>query len=130
MKTVTFKEAVCKLHRLKEKHYQVFVLRRALFFRVRLVRPIVQFFHPDFLFHELRLIDKIAEAHNLREIQEEVDFYQHKFVVNFVMKDALRFRLSGMRLMSLANTAFQHMANERSGSREKIALSTQNPVNP
>jgi hypothetical protein len=130
MKSVTFKESVCRLHNIKEKHYKAFVLRRSVFKRVRVVRPVVQFFHPDFLFHELRLIEKIADSRNLREIQEEVDFYQHKFVVNFVMKDALRFRLSGMRLMSLANQAFRHVASQNANRESGVPLSDQNPVNP
>ncbi|MGC9449864.1 MAG: hypothetical protein ACP5I4_00335 [Oceanipulchritudo sp.] len=132
MQPVTFKEAVCRLYHLKDAHYQVFVLRRSLFKRVRLVRPLVQFFHPDFLFNELRLIEKIARAHNLREVQEEVDFYQHKYVVNFFLKDALRFRLSGMRLMSLANKAFQHAANKQPEVAKPgpIRISNQKPVSP
>jgi hypothetical protein len=52
-------------------------------------------------------VEKVAEAESLREIQEEVDFYQHKYVVNSVIKDALRFRLSGMRIMSMAHKAFK-----------------------
>lgn len=130
MKSITFKEAVCKLHHLKEKQFKAFVLRRSLFLRVRFVRPFVQFFHPDFLFQELRLIEKIANARNLREIQEEVDFYQHKYVVNFVLKDALRFRLSGMRLMSLANTTFQRVASDQPKSAREMSLGDQKPVNP
>lgn len=102
----TFKEAVCQMYGIKEKNYHSFVLRRTLFNRARLFYPLCRFFNPDCLFNENRLIERVAGARNLKEIQEEVDFYQHKYVVNFVFKDAFRFRLSGMRLMSLANKAF------------------------
>ena len=125
MAPVTFQQAVCRLCKIKEKDYARFVLGRSLFRRARLVRPIVSFFYPDYLFHERRLVEKVAKAHNLREIQEEVDFYQHKYVVNFIMKDALRFRLSGMRLMGLANRAFRAAA-----ARQTAAAKVQEPLNP
>lgn len=124
MVEVTFKAAVCHLHRVKESHYHSFVLRRTLFRRARLIRPVVTFFYPDFLFNERRLVERIAHSTSLREIQEEIDFYQHKFVVSFIMKDAFRFRISGMRLMSLANKAFQHAA----GPMKESGNSAQKPL--
>jgi hypothetical protein len=116
MREVTFKKAICQLHGIKESEYLTFVLKRSLFRRARLVRPLMTFFYPDFLFNERRLVERVASAANLREIQEEVDFYQHKFVVNFIMKDAFRFRLSGMRLMRLANKAFQSASRDAKSS--------------
>jgi len=107
----TFKKAVCRQHGIKEKNYERFVLRRTLFNRARLVYPIGRFFNSDLFFNEFRLVERVANARSLKEIQEEVDFYQHKFVVNFLFKDAFRFRLSGMRLMSLANKAFLNEEN-------------------
>lgn len=94
-----------------------FMMKRTLFRRVRLIRPVVQVFFPHYLFNEEKLIEKIASAHNLKEIQQEVDFYQHKYVVNSVLKDALRFRISGMRVMSIANQAFNHLAGQSGPSR-------------
>lgn len=117
MSQESFKSAVCRLYEIKESQYDSFVLKRSLFRRVRMVRPFIRFFYPDYLFNERRLVEKVGRAHNLREIQEEVDFYQHKYVVNFIMKDALRFRISGMRLMSLANKAFHHSAKHEGKPR-------------
>ncbi|MEX0323300.1 MAG: hypothetical protein AB3N63_14155 [Puniceicoccaceae bacterium] len=71
------------------------------------MRPLLNLFSPNFLFNEKRLVEKVGQAESMKEIQEEVDFYQHKYVVNSVIKDALRFRLSGMRIMSMANKAFK-----------------------
>ena len=113
MPQITLKEAVCQLDNIEEGEFREFVMRRTLFRRVRLLRPILGIFNPDLLFQEKRLVDKIGEALSLREIQEEIDFYQHKYVVNFMCKDALKFRLSGMRLMALANKAFQQAGGSR-----------------
>lgn len=103
MADLNFKEALCRQYRLKEDKYVSFVLSRALFTRVRIFLPLIRFFKPHILFNERRLVEKVGRATSLHEIQSEIDFYQHKHVVNFLWKDALRFRLSGMRLMSLAN---------------------------
>ena len=114
MDAVNLKEGVCSLYNLKDEQYQSFMMRRTLFRRMRLVSPVIRFFYPNFLFHETRLLESIGKAENLREIQVEVDFYQHKYVVNSVMKDALRFRMSGMKIMSIANKVFNHLANQTS----------------
>lgn len=114
MEPVTFKQALCQIHHLDEQNYRDFVLKRTLFRRVRLVAPLIRIAYPDFLFNEIRLVDKIGAAHNLREIQEEVDFYQHKYVVNFMFKEALRFRISGMKIIGLAHKVFQQAASEKS----------------
>jgi hypothetical protein len=106
MNSKTLKEAICHQYNLEERDFEKFVLKRTLFFRVRLIRPLIRFFYPDYLFNERRLVEKIGKTKNLTEIQGEVDFYQHKYVVNFVMKEALRFRISGMKIMSLANKVF------------------------
>lgn len=107
MKSVTFKKAVCSQFNLSEANYESFVLKRTLFNRVRIIRPLLNFFSPNFLFNEKRLVEKVGQAESMKEIQEEIDFYQHKYVVNSVLKDAFRFRLSGMRIMSMANKAFK-----------------------
>ena len=119
MNSVTLKQAICHQYNLNEQDYVHFVLRRSLFKRVLLVRPFINIFFPDFLFNEQRLVEKIADATQLREIQDEVDFYQHKYVVNFTMKEALRFRLSGMKIMRLANRAFQ---------KAKVDVPDQRPI--
>jgi hypothetical protein len=111
MDTHSIKRGVCSLYQIKDDEYKAFMLKRGLFKRVRIVRPFIDFFNSDYLFNEKRLVDKIGQAETLKEIQEEIDFYQHKYVVNSVLKDALRFRISGMRLMRICNQALNHLAN-------------------
>lgn len=106
MKEHTFKESVCTLLGLKEEAYAKVVLRTCLSNRARLLRPLIALLSPNFLFNETRLIEKVARSTSLKEVKEEVDFYQHKFVANFFVKDTLRFRISGVRLISLAQRAF------------------------
>lgn len=53
------------------------------------------------------MVELAGRCTTLKEIQYEIDFYQHKYVVNSVIKDALKFRASGMRFMRLAKEVFQ-----------------------
>lgn len=105
----TFKKAVCDYYSIEEDAYLRFVLKRSLTTRMKLLYPFVRVLHPDFLFNERRLVERVGKADRLREIQEEIDFYHHKFVVSSIARDALRLRLSGMRLMHLANKVFTHL---------------------
>ena len=114
MEDATFKQSVCQLYDLTSKDYGEFILKQTLFHRVRFIRPFLSFFYPNYLFNEKRLVEKVGRAENLKEIQEEIDFYQHKYVVTSPLKDALKFRVSGMRLMSLANKTFLNSKNPAS----------------
>jgi hypothetical protein len=113
MRDYTFKETVCALLELEEEAYHREVLRACLSNRARLLRPLISLVSPNFLFNENRLIEKVGQSTSLKEVREEVDFYQHKFVSNFFLKDTLRFRISGIRLISLAQRAFDR-ANRQS----------------
>lgn len=101
-----FKETLCQQQHLPEDRFVPYVLRRCLFTRFLIVSPFMRLLMPNLLFNEERLIERVGKANTLREVQEEVDFYQHKYVVDSILKDALKFRLSGMRLMRLANREF------------------------
>lgn len=115
---IIFKQAVCLRYGITPEKYTSFVLNRCLFRRMRWIAPIIGVFNADFLFHERRLIRSVAKAGNMREVQEEIDFYHHKYIVNHLLRDAFCFRLSGMRLMSLANAVFKEY-NRQEGTRDK-----------
>lgn len=112
MSNLTFKESICRLLQISEDDYAKVVLKSSLSNRARLLSPIFCIINPNFLFNEKRLVEKVANLKSLKEIKEEVDFYQHKFVCNFFLKDTLRFRLSGMRLISLAQRAFSRTSGK------------------
>ena len=106
MEQTPFRDAVCRHFNIEDKAYIPFVLKHSLSNRARLLLPLIKVFSPDFLFNEVRLIERVGKALSMKEIQEEIDFYHHKFVTQSISKDALRFRISGMRLMRLANKVF------------------------
>ena len=107
MEPYSLKQAVIKRYNLEEHEYESFALNRTLFFRVKVVRPIVRFINTDFLFNENRLIQQLGKTTSMREVSDEIDFYQHKFVAGYLMKEALKFRISGMRVIRLAKEVFQ-----------------------
>ena len=108
MNETPFKQVLCDAYDLDSDKYMSFLLSHTLYFRVRLLHPFIRIFYPDHLFHEKRLIERVARAIDFKEIQDEVDFYQHKYVVHHFFKDTLRFRLSGYRLLTLAADLFKH----------------------
>ena len=127
MEPLSLKQAILQQYNLNEQEFEKFVLKRTLFLRVRLIRPIVELVHPDFLFNERRLIENAGKATRLREVQEEVDFYQHKYVVNFLMKEALKFRLSGMKLIRFAHEVFSEVDEVSPCSTGEGAQDSPNP---
>ena len=106
MEAVTLKQAVIEKYRIDESQFEEFVLKETLFFRVRLIRPFVTFFNSQFLYNEKKLVEQVGKTRGLREVYEEIDFYQHKFVAGFLMKEVLRVRISGMRMIILARKVF------------------------
>lgn len=110
MEPLTFKHAVCQAFGIQEKDYVRFVLKRSLSNRARLLYPLIRLLSPDFLFNETRLVEQVGNARSLKEIQQEIDFYHHKFVTESISKDALRFRISGIRLMRLAKKSLSTAA--------------------
>ena len=111
MKTCTFKEAVCDLLKVQEATYDKVILKSCLTNRARIFFYIISALNPNFFFNERRLVKNVSKALSMKEIKEEVDFYQHKYVANFMFRDTFRFRLSGIRLISLGQRAFKHAQN-------------------
>lgn len=106
LEPITFKYAVCRLLKCREADYERLVFQKVMFRRARLIGFFISWFHPDFHFQEKLLIRQVAETHSLNEVQADIDFYQHKYVVNSMRRDGLNCRLSGKRLMRLARRAF------------------------
>jgi hypothetical protein len=107
MDSISFRERVCRVHDIPESKYVGFVLRHSVFTRFFLLSPLITIFIPDIFFQEHHLIERVGRSTTLREVQEEIDYYQHKYVVNSVFKDALKFRISGMRLMKFASQVYR-----------------------
>lgn len=107
----TFREMVCQQYGIPENRFIPFVVRKCVFKRALILRPVVLPFHPDVLFQERRMVELAGRCTTLKEIQYEIDFYQHKYVVNSFIKDALKFRASGMRLMRFAKPVFHQAKN-------------------
>ncbi len=124
----TFRHAICAQYGLAPEAYVGFVLDRVLYWRVRALRPILLFFFPEFLFNEVRLIEKVAGARTLQQVQEEIDYYHHKYVAGFLWKDVFRFRIAGARLMKLAAQAFSGEA--ASPAKGAVPVPVQDSFNP
>lgn len=107
---MNFKQLLCAHYALKEEEFIPFVLKKVLYKRTRLLAPVSSFFYPNFLFHEIRLIEKAGKSENLDMIQFQVDFYHHKFVTQSVWKEVLNVRASGQKLVALAREVYKAKA--------------------
>jgi hypothetical protein len=114
--SMTFKELICKRFQLREEDYVPFMLSKVLYKRTKLLAPMTTIFYPDFLFHEVRLIEKAGGCDSLERVQYQVDFYHHKFVPESVWKEVLNVRASGNKLVALAREVF---AGE--GAEERVS---------
>ena len=112
LEPLTFRSAVCRYLKCEATEYEREVFRRVMFRRARLVGLFVSWIHPDFHFQEKMLIRQIAETRSLSEVKLDIDFYQHKYVLNSMRRDGFNLRLSGKRLMRLARRAFASAGKE------------------
>lgn len=91
------------------------VLGRALTRRARLLRPLVAFFHPEAFHAEKTLVRQAGDKIDFEDIRLDIDFYQHKNVVDSFLRSTLRFRISGIRLQRLAHHAFDAVRTAEAG---------------
>lgn len=103
---VSFKQAVCLCLGCGEDQYERQVFRRVMTRRARLVGFFISWFYPEFHFQERLLIRQAGQAQSLKEIQLDIDFYRHKYVVSSKRRDNFGLRLSGKRLMRFARKVF------------------------
>lgn len=68
--------------------------------------------NPNAFHAERRLIQSIAKATTLLDIQYDIDFYQHKNVVNSLFRGTLHFRASGKKIMSMAKILYAQAKKE------------------
>lgn len=103
---LTFRDAVCQRYGCSPRQYEKVVFRRVMFWRTRFMGLFAGIFYPDFHFQERNLIRQVGNNTTLGEMQNDIDFYQHKYVSGSLRRDALGIRLSGKKLMRVARDAF------------------------
>lgn len=106
-RTVDFRTAYCRWRGIDSSDFEKDVLKRTLTWNARFVKPIVRLLHPDAFHPELSLVRQAGDKIEFEDIRLDIDFYQHKHVVNSSLREFLRFRVSGTRLQRLALNAFR-----------------------
>lgn len=92
----------CAEHSVSPDSFEIHLLRRVIFAHFLFVLPFLWILGPNVLHPERRLMILIGRCRTLEEVQNNIDFYQHKNVVNSFWRGPLRFRISGKKLMSIA----------------------------
>ncbi len=104
---LNFRTAYCQWRGIPESKFEKEVLARTLTLQARIARALVIWVHPHAFHPELSLVRQAGDKIDYDDIRLDIDFYQHKHVVNSPFRELLRFRLSGLRLQRLALNAFR-----------------------
>ena len=99
---VNFRERYCRAYNCTETEFEEHLLAKVLFKRARLLQKILTPLNGDFLHAERVLVRHVGKNEAIRETQLDVDFYQHKYVVGSFLREDLKVRISGVRLLQIA----------------------------
>lgn len=99
---IDFRTAYCKVYDCPVKEFEPRVLRQTLFWHARLLRSLVRPVRPESFYAEYLLIKQAGDKILISDVQLDVDFYQHKYVNGFTMRESFKARVSGRRLVGLA----------------------------
>ncbi len=101
-----FQTACCRLFGCPADDYEEAVLRACLYRHARLLRPLLTWLRPDFFAEDLALIRALATATDRRTAQAEFAGFTVRNRVGGGVRQRLRLRLSGQKLVDLAALLF------------------------
>ena len=104
---IDFRTAYCKVYDCSVDEFEPRVLRQTLFWHARFLRALVRPMRPESFFAEYLLIKQAGDKILISDVRGDVDFYQHKYVNGFMMRESLKVRVSGRRLIGLARRVFK-----------------------
>lgn len=106
-KPIDFRNAYCEWKGCPIEAFERRVLAETLFFPARVLRALVRPFRPHAFYSEFLLVKQAGDKQELEDIQLDVDFYQHKYVVGTLTRESFSLRVSGRQLVKLAHSAFR-----------------------
>lgn len=105
---VTFRTAYCRWCECPEEDFEVRVLAQTLPVTARLLRFFMRPFRPHAFFAEYLLVKQAGDKQSLSDVEIDIDFYKHKYVVGSLARESFRLRVSGRQLLRLARDAFRY----------------------
>lgn len=127
---IDFRTAYCQWTGCPEEQFERRVLAETLFFPARVLRALIRPFRPKAFFPEYLLIRQAGDKQQIQDIELDVDFYQHKYVVGSLARESFSLRVSGRQLLRLANYAFRSSRRKAaSESAEKKTSATEAHAN-
>ena len=104
---INLRTAYCQVYNCPVEEFEPRVLKQTLFGHARLIRAIVRIIRPESFYAEYLLVKQAGDKILISDVQLDVDFYQHKYVTGFLLRESFKVRLSGRRLVSLARDVFK-----------------------
>jgi len=117
----SFIERFCSYFECDEAAYEEKLLSLICDRPTRFVFAFLRAFSPHSLHPEYQLVRQLAHVDNLRDVKHDIEFYQHKYVCNSMLREGLNRRVSGKRLMAIAIELFPEQDSRRYGMRGELA---------
>lgn len=110
---IDFRTAYCQWRGCPVEQFEKRLLSETLFFPAKVLRFIAMPFRPQSFHAEYVLMRQAGDKQQIEDIELDVDFYQHKYVVGKLSRESFSLRVSGRKLVRLARYAFKHAAGNK-----------------
>lgn len=98
-----FREACCEYFNCKPEEYEQAVFWHCLYDHAEKSAKILWQFSQSFFQWDIYLVQTVANATALSEMEHELNSYRHQYRVSGILRRKLRIRLSGQKLLDLAS---------------------------
>jgi hypothetical protein len=104
----TFREAFCRCYHCAPEEFVVRATRKALPWRVRLLRPLIQFFRPDHFKPDYEFLERVGTARDWKEVHSALGaFESSNRLRGGFYRTRLKFRASGRRVTALVQRVLE-----------------------
>ena len=103
----SFRKGVCKTLGCSHVGYAEAVFRHCLYPHASLPARVLRSFNPALFASDFELIRLVAEVSDLRDLRKEVESHRYAHRAPGFLRGYLRIRLSGRRLIQLAQQALR-----------------------
>ncbi len=105
----TFREAFCQYYHCAPEEFVVRATRKALPWRVRLLRPLIRFFKPDYFQPDFEFLERVGTARSWGEVHSaQGAFESNNRLRGGFARNRLKFRASGRRVTALIQRVLEN----------------------
>lgn len=115
--SASFQDLYCQAHRCPPEEFHKQVLKKCLFPKAAASARLLWQVNRSYFKPDLELIDQIKNATDLDDVRTELDDFYHRHPPVGLLRDHLKVRVSGQRLLSVAGRLFAATAGRQGQAR-------------